>query len=107
MVVDTHRFTGFRPEAIDFLADLAQNNERSWFQPRKADYERLLKVPLEELSVALEEQFRSRSRSSSASGASRSTPIRPRRRSASTATCASPRTSGPTTTRCVLAERRT
>ena len=32
MVVDTHRFTGFRPEAIDFLADLAQNNEQAWFQ---------------------------------------------------------------------------
>ena len=27
MVVDTRRFTGFRPEAIDFLAELAQNNE--------------------------------------------------------------------------------
>jgi uncharacterized protein (TIGR02453 family) len=51
-------FRGFRPEAIQFLADLAVNNERSWFQPRKGDYERLLKQPLEELCVALDERFR-------------------------------------------------
>src|SRR4051794_39617957 len=53
-------FTGFRPEAIEFLADLAANNERTWFQARKADYERLLKEPLEELCVALEAEFRAR-----------------------------------------------
>ncbi len=53
-------FTGFRPEAVEFLAELAANNERAWFQPRKADYERLLKEPLEALCVALAEQFRAR-----------------------------------------------
>src|SRR4051795_7786219 len=53
-------FTGFRPEAIDFLAELAANNDRAWFQPRKAEYERLLKTPLEELCVALEAEFRAR-----------------------------------------------
>ena len=53
-------FTGFRPEAIQFLADLAANNSRDWLQPRKADYERLLKRPMEQLCVALEEQFRAR-----------------------------------------------
>jgi uncharacterized protein (TIGR02453 family) len=53
-------FTGFRPEAIEFLADLAANNERTWFQARKADYERLLKEPLETLCVALEGEFRAR-----------------------------------------------
>jgi uncharacterized protein (TIGR02453 family) len=46
-------FAGFTPAAIQFLADLAQNNDRAWFQPRKADYERLLKEPLEQLCVAL------------------------------------------------------
>lgn len=46
-------FEGFTREAIDFLADLATNNDRAWFQARKADYERLLKAPLEELCVAL------------------------------------------------------
>ena len=54
------KFTGFRPEAVEFLAELAANNERAWFQPRKAEYERLLKEPLEALCVALEEQFRAR-----------------------------------------------
>ena len=28
MAVDVQRFTGFRPEAIDFLVELAQNNDR-------------------------------------------------------------------------------
>jgi uncharacterized protein (TIGR02453 family) len=50
-------FEGFSPDAIQFLADLASNNERSWFQPRKADFERLLKSPLEALCVALEGEF--------------------------------------------------
>ena len=54
MAVAAPSFTGFRPEAIQFLADLAANNERAWFQPRKAEYERLLKEPMEELCVALE-----------------------------------------------------
>ena len=50
-------FAGFRPEALRFLVDLALNNERSWFQPRKAEYERLLKEPLEALCVALNAEF--------------------------------------------------
>jgi uncharacterized protein (TIGR02453 family) len=54
------RFPGFTREAIQFLADLAANNERSWFQPRKADYERLLKEPMEQLCVALGERFEAR-----------------------------------------------
>ncbi len=60
MVVETERFTGFRPEAIDFLADLAQNNDRAWFQPRKAEYERLLKTPMEALVTALADRFATR-----------------------------------------------
>jgi uncharacterized protein (TIGR02453 family) len=50
-------FRGFKREAIQFLADLAANNDRAWFQPRKADYERLLKEPMEDLCVALSERF--------------------------------------------------
>jgi uncharacterized protein (TIGR02453 family) len=50
-------FEGFWPAAIQFLVDLAANNERSWFQPRKAEFERLLKGPLEALCVALDETF--------------------------------------------------
>ena len=53
----TARFSGFRPEAIQFLADLAMNNDRAWFQPRKAQYERLLKEPMEALVVAVAERF--------------------------------------------------
>ena len=53
-------FSGFRSEAIQFLADLATNNDRAWFQPRKADFERLLKEPMEALVVALADQFERR-----------------------------------------------
>ena len=54
------QFTGFRSEAIQFLVDLAENNSRDWFQPRKVDYERLLKAPMEQLCGALDDQFRAR-----------------------------------------------
>jgi len=57
MAIAVHRFTGFRPEAIDFLAELAQNNDRSWFQPRKAEYEGLLKEPMEAFVGALADAF--------------------------------------------------
>ena len=50
-------FSGFEPGALQFLADLATNNDRNWFKPRKADYERLIKVPIEALCVALEDRF--------------------------------------------------
>jgi uncharacterized protein (TIGR02453 family) len=53
-------FTGFRPEALGFLVELALNNDRSWFQPRKADYEVLLKEPLEQLCTALDAELRAR-----------------------------------------------
>lgn len=53
-------FQGFEPAAFDFLVELALNNERGWFQPRKAEYERLLKRPLEELCSALDDAFRAR-----------------------------------------------
>lgn len=56
----TDEFAGFEPAAIQFLADLAANNDRAWFGPRKVDYERLLKQPLEALCVALDERFRAR-----------------------------------------------
>ena len=60
MVIETQAFTGFQPEATDFLADLAQNNDRAWFQPRKAEFERLLKEPMEALVAALAERFAAR-----------------------------------------------
>ena len=57
MATSTTTFEGFTPEAVEFLAELAQNNDRVWFQPRKAEYERLLKEPLEQLCAALDERF--------------------------------------------------
>jgi uncharacterized protein (TIGR02453 family) len=59
-MVSAPPFTGFTQDAIQFLVDLAENNSREWFQPRKAEYEGLLKRPMEQLCVALEEQFRAR-----------------------------------------------
>jgi len=53
MAVTAPPFTGFTREGIQFLADLAANNDRAWFQPRKAAYERLLKEPMEALIAAL------------------------------------------------------
>lgn len=50
-------FHGFSRDGIQFLADLAEHNDRSWFQPRKAEYERLLKEPLEALCRDLGERF--------------------------------------------------
>lgn len=54
-------FTGFTPDAMQFLVDLALNNERAWFQPRKADYERLLKEPLQALVADLATELARRS----------------------------------------------
>ena len=53
-------FTGFTPAAIQFLADLAANNDRAWFQPRKGDYERLLKEPMEAMITALADRLAAR-----------------------------------------------
>ena len=50
-------FTGFEPDALQFLADLAANNDRAWFKPRKADFERLLKEPMASLCAALAHEF--------------------------------------------------
>jgi uncharacterized protein (TIGR02453 family) len=56
----TTSFRGFSPAAIQFLADLALNNDRAWFQPRKAEYELLLKEPLEAMCAALGERLEAR-----------------------------------------------
>jgi uncharacterized protein (TIGR02453 family) len=60
MTAGSATFDGFTPAAIQFLVDLADNNSRDWFMPRKAEFERLLKKPMEQLCLALEEQFRAR-----------------------------------------------
>jgi len=57
----TRMFTGFEPDALQFLIELSVNNDRSWFQPRKVEYERLLKEPFEALCLTLGEVFAARS----------------------------------------------
>jgi uncharacterized protein (TIGR02453 family) len=39
-------FPGFSPEALKFLRALKRNNDREWFQPRKAEFERVLRDPM-------------------------------------------------------------
>ncbi len=53
-------FPGFSPDAVDFLAELRENNERSWFQPRKAEFDRLLREPMEALVTDLAERLAAR-----------------------------------------------
>jgi len=60
MTETTTTFAGFTPAAIQFLADLAQNNDRAWFQPRRAEYERLLKAPMAAMIAVLAERLAER-----------------------------------------------
>jgi len=55
---DVSPFSGFPPDGLAFLAELAINNERSWFEPRKADYKRLVEAPAVALAAALGERLR-------------------------------------------------
>ena len=38
-MTDLPPFPGFRPEAFQFLRDLAAHNERDWFKPRKSTFD--------------------------------------------------------------------
>lgn len=51
------KFPGFSPQALTFLRSLKRNNRREWFQPRKAQYESLIKLPMLELVGCLNEEF--------------------------------------------------
>jgi uncharacterized protein (TIGR02453 family) len=50
--------THFQPEALKFLRGLAKHNDRDWFEPRRAIYERALKEPMlaliDEINHAME-----------------------------------------------------
>ena len=50
-------FPGFTPEALSFLRNLRRNNRKDWFQPRKAQYETLLRIPLLDLACCLSREF--------------------------------------------------
>ena len=43
--MDYKPFDGFTPQAIAFIAEWRMNNDRAWFQPKKDDYEKLIKEP--------------------------------------------------------------
>lgn len=51
-------FSGFSPEALKFLRDLAKHNDRAWFAPRKTFYEENLLEPLRELVASASEAMR-------------------------------------------------
>lgn len=60
MAVAAPSFAGFSQAAIQFMADLAENNDRAWFNPRKAEFERLLKEPMEAMIAELAERLEAR-----------------------------------------------
>ena len=43
------KFAGFPPDGMKFLRDLAKNNDRDWFQPRKETFDAQVKAPMIEL----------------------------------------------------------
>jgi uncharacterized protein (TIGR02453 family) len=51
-------FLGFPSKGLQFLADLAQNNNRDWFNARKADYQQWVLAPAQEFVFALGERLK-------------------------------------------------
>ncbi|MBM4167839.1 MAG: DUF2461 domain-containing protein [Ignavibacteria bacterium] len=50
-------FEGFPREGIRFLQRLKMNNNREWFQKHKAEYEELVKLPMQSLIVEMGSHF--------------------------------------------------
>lgn len=50
-------FNGFPKEGIRFLEQLRKNNNRSWFQAHKSEYENLVKLPMQSLIAAVRAEF--------------------------------------------------
>jgi uncharacterized protein (TIGR02453 family) len=46
-------FSGFPPEGIRFLSDLADNNDRNWFAAHKSTFQNQLQAPAQAFVVAL------------------------------------------------------
>ncbi|MEZ5366441.1 MAG: DUF2461 domain-containing protein [Bryobacterales bacterium] len=53
------RFSGFPKQGLQFLRNLAKNNDREWFQEHKGDFEQYVKAPMTELVLELGEDFES------------------------------------------------
>lgn len=54
------RFQGFSPAAVDFLWQLRFHNERSWFEPRKQEYIDLIRDPMQQLAVQVQQMVSER-----------------------------------------------
>jgi uncharacterized protein (TIGR02453 family) len=50
-------FTGFPKEGIAFLKKLKRNNNRSWFEKHKEEYEDFVKRPMQSLIASLQPHF--------------------------------------------------
>src|SRR4051812_19695719 len=51
-------FSGFDPKALTFFKQLAKNNDRAWFTPRKELFETLVRGPMIELVTQLCDDLR-------------------------------------------------
>lgn len=56
----TGEFCGFTEEAFRFLKGLAKNNDREWFLPRKAVFEKELQEPMTHVLLAVEAAMKKR-----------------------------------------------
>lgn len=54
----TTPFTGFPKEALRFFTDLKANNEKTWFDAHKSDYENYVLAPARDFVVALGERLK-------------------------------------------------
>ena len=54
-----NQFSGFPQAGVDFLANLAENNEREWFNAHKSDYKNHVEKPAQELVATLGERLQS------------------------------------------------
>jgi uncharacterized protein (TIGR02453 family) len=52
------KFTGFPPQALSFFRQLARNNRRDWFQPRKGLYDEHVRGPMLELVELINDDLR-------------------------------------------------
>ena len=52
-MTDTATFTGFPPEALKFLADIKENNNKEWFEANKPIYQDFLVAPAVDFVAAM------------------------------------------------------
>ena len=52
-------FVGFPKAGISFMTGLKRNNNRTWFEKHKADYEANVKLPMQSLIASLQPHFES------------------------------------------------